>query len=125
MRILVVGDDVQVRHWCWLILESAGHEVFQARCRDEGLESALQERPDLILVDMGLPRINGLTFLGELRSRTETKTIPVVLVTTSAGEAQRLKAWFSDAVGYLTKPLHPARVAHAVTYVTARALRSA
>ena len=104
-RVLVVEDDERSRRLAREVLDLAGFHVLTATTGTEGIEVAMQERPDLILMDVGLPDMDGADALTRLRAATTTASIPVVAVTALAmkGDRERLlSAGFDD---YLSKPV--------------------
>jgi DNA-binding response OmpR family regulator len=107
VRTLVVDDDPDVRLVCRVALTSFGHEVLTARDGEEGLAAALQERPDIIVLDIMMPRKDGLTLLQELRADDETRDIPVILLSALAASSDQMRGYEVGADGYLTKPFSP------------------
>jgi signal transduction histidine kinase/ligand-binding sensor domain-containing protein/DNA-binding response OmpR family regulator len=119
-RILVVEDHPDLRAYVSGIL-ARDHEVMQAADGAEGLESAIAELPDLIVSDIMMPRMDGITFVRALRERGETAGIPVIFLTARAGEADEIEGLACGADQYLRKPFdagvlraHVAAALHAV-----------
>lgn len=100
-RILVVDDDPDMQDVMALTLELGGYEVSRASNGQQALERVAEEMPDLILLDMRMPVMDGWTFAAELRRRYASGA-PIV-VCTAAEDAQR-RAREVDAVGCLSKP---------------------
>ncbi len=103
--ILVVEDNPKNLKLFKDILEYNGHTVFEAHDGLEALESACMILPDAILLDVQLPKMNGVEVARELRSRDETKDLPIIAVTAFAmkGDEKRfLEAGFN---GYIAKPI--------------------
>jgi DNA-binding response OmpR family regulator len=107
VRTLVVDDDPDVRLVCRVALTSFGHEVLTARDGEEGLATALRERPDMIVLDIMMPRKDGLSLLRDLRADESAKEIPVVLLSALAASTDQLRGYEAGADGYLTKPFSP------------------
>jgi CheY-like chemotaxis protein len=104
-KILLVDDSKTVLLMEQMILKKGPYDVVTATDGSEGLERALSERPDLILMDMVMPSMNGLEAVRELRRRDVTRDIPVIMVTTR-GEAESMQAGFESGCNdYLTKPI--------------------
>ena len=108
-KILVVDDSRTV-----LLVEqgllSRTYDVLTATDGVEGLHAALDHRPDLILLDVVMPRMSGLQALAALRAREETRDIPVILVT-SRGELESVEAGYrGGASEYVLKPIHAAEL---------------
>ena len=78
--ILIVDDEPDIRFMMRLILESAGHEVTEARHGGMGLQSVKASRPDLVITDVMMPTMDGLEFITRLRSDPETAAIPILAV---------------------------------------------
>ena len=104
-RILVVEDQEDLRGVLRDLLTGSGYEVAEAADGGEGVAKAKSERPDLILMDIQLPDMDGVTALGRLREMGTTTSIPVVALTAfaMAGDRERLLAAGFD--GYLAKPI--------------------
>ena len=104
-RVLVVDDSQLNRKLASAVLEAAGYEVLLAEDGEQALAVASEALPDLILMDVQLPKIDGYEATRRLRARPETKDIIIVALTSHAmvGEAQRAKDAGCD--GYLSKPI--------------------
>ena len=105
-RVLVVDDASLVRLYYREALEAAGFEVDEALNGIEALEKVLIAPIDLLVVDVNMPQMDGLTFLRTLRSRDgEVATIPALVTSTEAAEKDIAAAWVSGANFYLVKPV--------------------
>ncbi|WP_009965140.1 response regulator [Verrucomicrobium spinosum] len=107
-RALVVDDEVQLRRLLRLALESKGYEVFEAGTGSLGLSEAAFRHPDVILLDLGLPDMDGLEVLKRLREWTET---PVLVLSVRDQEAIKVAALENGADDYVTKPFSTAELA--------------
>jgi CheY-like chemotaxis protein len=106
-KILVVDDSDTSLMMGLLVLKRAAYDVIIARDGAEGIEKAAAEKPDLILMDAVMPRVDGFAAARELRRRDDTRGIPVILLT-SRNEADRQAAAAEPAASdSLTKPLEP------------------
>jgi DNA-binding response OmpR family regulator len=103
-RILVVDDSPDVRLALATILEDAGHEVVEAEDGDQVFDVALQEKPNLVLLDVMMPRVNGFDALAALKADTRTAQIPVIMVTAKGRPEDMAMARSLGAVEYVTKP---------------------
>lgn len=101
LRALIVDDEVQMRRLLTVALEAAGYEVFQAETGQQGLAEVAYRRPDVILLDLGLPDLDGLTVLQRLREWSET---PVVILSVRDDEEGKVAALDAGADDYVTKP---------------------
>ena len=101
LDILVIDDEVQIRRLLRLTLESAGYKVREAENGSLGLNEAAVRHPDAIVLDLGLPDINGLEVLRRLREWTK---IPVLILSVRGEESDKIAALDAGADDYLTKP---------------------
>lgn len=106
-RVLVVDDAVTVRAYTRQILEADGFLVDEAVNGIEGLERALAEPPDLLIVDVNMPKMDGYSMLRTVRREPSLATIPALMITTESKEEDRLRALSAGANGYLPKPVRP------------------
>jgi CheY-like chemotaxis protein len=106
-RILLIEDNLQNLYLARFLLEQAGHQVLQAETGPLGLSMAAQERPDLILLDIQLPGMDGHTVARTLKSNPELLSIPVIAVTSYAMAGDREKCLAAGAEGYIEKPINP------------------
>jgi DNA-binding response OmpR family regulator len=102
--ILIIEDEKEISLILKMRLESAGYEVRQAFDGDEGLEMAATNAPDLILLDLILPKRGGLQVLDEIKKNNATKKTPVILVTGLAQELEEVRKGALKADGYFLKP---------------------
>lgn len=103
--ILLVEDNPLNLKLATVILENAGYEVIQAVDAEAAEEAIRRRRPDVILMDMGLPEKDGFTFTRELRLDPKTSEIPVLAVTSYAMKGDEQRAMEAGCRGYLTKPI--------------------
>ena len=107
-RILLVDDEAPIRLAVQICLELNNHwEVLVAASGREGLEMAVIEQPDVILLDIVMPEMDGLTFLQKLRSHPSTHSIPVVLLTATAYLIGANLLEQLDVSGVIAKPFQP------------------
>jgi twitching motility two-component system response regulator PilH len=102
-RILLIEDDKFLRRACEVGLKKRGFTVLTTVDGEEGLRQARSELPDLILLDMLMPRLSGMQALEELKKDERTRDIPVVILSNSSVEADMQKAQELGAAGYLIK----------------------
>ena len=101
LKMLVIEDEVQLRRLLRLVLQSKCHEIFEADTGVEGLRVAALKRPDVILLDLGLPDIDGLEVLQRLREWTDT---PILVLSVLDKEEVKVAALEQGADDYVTKP---------------------
>lgn len=104
-KILVIEDSATERHGIKETLEKAGHTVIECNNGEEGVAKAKEEQPNLVLMDIVMPGMNGFQATRAITRDDATKHIPVIIVTTKAQETDRLWGERQGAKGYLTKPL--------------------
>jgi CheY-like chemotaxis protein len=107
LRVLVVDDDPVIVELLVLNLELEGHEAITARDGREALTLAREGAPDLLLLDIMMPEIDGFAVCRQLREDPETADLPVVLLSARAQEADLLRGTAAGADAYVTKPFDP------------------
>jgi two-component system KDP operon response regulator KdpE len=106
-RILVVEDEPDIRRFVRLTLESEGHEVFEAAGLERGLIEAGSRRPDLAIVDLGLPDGDGVDLIRDLRTWSAA---PIIVLSARSGEGDKVGALDAGADDYLVKPFGAAEL---------------
>ncbi|MDR2172603.1 MAG: response regulator [Burkholderiales bacterium] len=104
-RILVVDDSQTERHVLSEYLIQGGHEVFQSNSGEDGIAKAKDVKPDLVMMDVVMPGLNGFQATRVLQRTPETQNIPVLLCTTKDKETDRIWGMRQGACEYLTKPV--------------------
>lgn len=103
-RILLIDDEKDLLEEMTLRLEAVGYEVLVAFDGQEGLEKAREDKPDLIQMDVLMPKMNGYQVCRELKGADETKSIPIILLTARAQESDKFLGKETGANAYITKP---------------------
>lgn len=103
-KILVIDDSPTMLSGTSKILETAGHSVIQATSGEEGIEKATNDTPDVILMDVVMPGLNGFQATRTLTSNEVTKHIPVIMLTTKDQETDKVWAKRQGASDYVIKP---------------------
>ena len=119
-RVLVADDDRQMRRLVRMILERDGHEVVEAADGLDALDMIESGRVDLLVLDLDMPRLDGLGVLEELRARVVTASLPVIVLTARVGEAEA-QVLDLGAQDFITKPVQPASLQARVRAVLRRA----
>ena len=112
--ILLVEDNEDNLVVYRTILEHVGYKVIEARDGEEGVSRATQHLPDLILMDISIPKLDGWEATQRLKGASETRGIPIIALTAHALEEDRQKAVQVGCDGYLAKPVEPRRVVQEV-----------
>ena len=121
-RILVIEDDPNVVELARLYLVNDGHQVLTASDGIEGLRLALDEAPDLIVLDLMLPKLDGMSVCRRVREESE---VPIVMLTARVEEEDTLSGLETGADDYITKPFSPRELAARVRAVLRRTARDA
>lgn len=103
--ILLIEDSATDAHAYASVLRANGHEVVTASTGEEGMELAQKHNPDLIIMDIVMPGVNGFQATRELRRGTETSTIPIIMMSTKDQETDRIWGLRQGAFDYLVKPV--------------------
>jgi len=106
-RILAVDDEKHIVRLVEVNLQRAGFEVATAYDGREALEKVKQDPPDLIVLDVMMPQLDGFSVLKALKQDPATKHIPVIMLTAKAQDADVFRGWQSGVDSYLTKPFNP------------------
>lgn len=109
-RILIVEDQEDNRAILRDVLSREGYQLIEAVDGREGVEIALRERPDLILMDIQLPVIDGYEATRRIKGHPDLKSIPVIAVTSYALSGDETKARAAGCDGYVTKPFSPRQI---------------
>ncbi|HHC71353.1 MAG TPA: response regulator [Thiotrichales bacterium] len=109
-RVLIVDDSPTEIHVLKSILEKNGYDVVSATSADSGIALAKSEQPDLILMDIVMPGMNGFQATRQLSKAPETASIPVIIVTTKDQETDRVWGLRQGAKDYITKPVEEAEL---------------
>lgn len=116
-RILVADDNQQIRMLVSAALRSLGHEIVHAVDGENALEMAIAERPDLVLLDVTMPKLDGFEVLGFLRKRPETADVKVIMLTTAAQKTDLKHGAELGCDEYVTKPFDPKTLREVVVRV--------
>ncbi|HAJ78747.1 MAG TPA: response regulator [Fibrobacteres bacterium] len=106
--ILVIEDNEQNLYLVTFLLEQSGFNIFAARSGPEGIETAGRIEPDLILLDIQLPIMDGYAVAHELRQNPDLQNVPIVAVTSYAMVGDKEHALQAGCTGYIEKPINPA-----------------
>jgi DNA-binding response OmpR family regulator len=118
--VLVVDDDSDIRELVTFKLEQMGYTVLSEKDGEGGLAAALSEKPDLILLDVMMPKLTGIEVCQRLRDDATTAGIPVILITAKAQEVDVERGFAAGADDYIVKPFSPRELATRVEAVLSR-----
>ena len=107
-RILVVEDNIDNYELVRFILERAGYDVFLAMNGRDGLGAARSQKPDLILMDLTMPEMDGWLAAEKLKADDATKSIPLIALSAHTLPSERKRALEAGCDGYVSKPIHMA-----------------
>jgi len=108
--ILSVDDSASALQMVKLTLTSAGYQVVQAVNGADGLAKARAGNVDMVLTDVNMPKMDGITLVRELRRLDSYKYVPVLVLTTEAGQDEKMAGKQAGATGWLVKPLDPEKL---------------
>lgn len=109
-RILAVDDTRALLNLLVDCLKRGGHEVVTARDGAEALEKLREHKPDLVITDLNMPRMNGLEFIEAARKEPAGRAVPMLLLTTETAQELKDRAREVKATGWLTKPFDPDQI---------------
>src|SRR4051794_22792267 len=110
--ILVVDDDVEVSDGVRVVLERQGYRVLQARDGQQGKQMVYQQRPDLVILDMMMPRMGGYPVLEHFKGKTDAP--PIIMITANEGSRHKAYAEYLGVIDYIRKPFAMERLLEAV-----------
>jgi DNA-binding response OmpR family regulator len=110
-RVLVIDDEAPIRLLCRVNLEAEGMDVLEASDGPTGLEKARNEDPDVILLDVMMPGLDGWQVAEELIDSEPTSSIPIVFLTARAEARDRARGLDLGGIDYVTKPFNPVELA--------------
>lgn len=109
-KVLAVDDTRALRNMLAACLKKGGHEVYVACDGEEALQQLLDHKPDLVITDLNMPKMNGLEFIEAARKVPEGQSLPMLLLTTETAQALKDRAKEVKATGWLTKPFDPNQI---------------
>lgn len=119
-KILIVDDDIDSLKLIGLMLQRHGYEVVAASAGTQALSKAVADHPDLIILDIMMPDMDGYEVCRRLRANPETRSIPIIMFTAKTLVDDKVAGFEAGADDYLTKPTHPAELASRVKAILAR-----
>ncbi len=123
-KIMVVDDDLQSLKLIGLMLQRRGYAIVAARGGEQALAKAETDRPDLVILDVMMPDMDGLEVCRRLRSNPNTSHIPIIMFTAKILVSDKVEGFQAGADDYLTKPIHPNELAARVETALQRSLQA-
>ncbi len=117
VKILAVDDSQSMRQMVGYVLKSAGYEVVEAEDGQEALEWAEKNLVDLVLTDVNMPRMDGITLVGKLRELSDYQYVPILVLTTESGDDKKMAGKKAGATGWIVKPFDPQKLLKAIERV--------
>jgi len=105
-KILIVDDNQDSRELAVKVLKNKGYQMIEAIDGEEALEKAVAEKPDLILMDISIPKITGYEVTRKLKSQADFKATPIIALTAHAMKGDKEKALEAGCDGYISKPIN-------------------
>ena len=120
-RILVVDDEVYIVHILDFSLGMEGYEVVTALDGEQALERVAQQKPDLIVLDIMMPKLDGYETCKVLKSREETRDIPIILLSAKGRNVDQKTGFEVGADDYITKPFSPRKLVERINAILGHA----
>ncbi|HYD51420.1 MAG TPA: response regulator [Gemmatimonadaceae bacterium] len=117
--VLAVDDSITMRQMVTFSLGGAGYRVIEASDGDEALEIAKRQAVDLVITDLNMPRMDGITLIRELRALVEHRCTPIVMLTTESAQEKKVEGQAAGATGWIVKPFQPEQIVKVVKRVLA------
>ncbi len=110
--ILIVDDDIELSDGLRAVLERQGHRIIQARDGHQGKKQVYEQRPDLVILDMMMPRMGGYPVLEHFKDKTDAP--PIIMITANEGSRHKAYAEYLGVIDYIRKPFAMERLLEAV-----------
>ena len=116
-KILIADDSISMRQMVNFTLKTAGHEVVEAKDGEEALELASNNQFDLIISDINMPKMNGIDLTTTLRTKSNYRFTPILLLTTESSADKKGQGKAAGATGWIMKPFKPDALIHTIDKV--------
>jgi len=117
--ILTVDDSRTMRDMLLMTLTDAGYDVVQAEDGEDGLEKLAAKRPDAIITDINMPKLDGFGFIEKVRADPSNIAVPILVLTTESEQDRKDRARQAGATGWIVKPFNPTKLLDALRRVGA------
>ena len=115
--ILTVDDSKTIRDMVSFTLKEAGFDVMEAEDGQKALDAVSSKKPDIIITDLNMPNMDGLTLIQKLREMEAFKTTPILMLTTEQGDDKKGKGRSVGATGWIVKPFDPEKLIQVINKV--------
>ncbi len=112
--VLTVDDSRTIREMVSFTLKGAGFDVIEAEDGKLALQAVANKKPDLIITDLNMPNMDGLTLIRELRAQNDFKSTPILMLTTEQGDDKKSEGRSAGATGWIVKPFDPEKLIQVV-----------
>lgn len=116
-KVLIVDDSTMVRQMVTFTLQEAGFDVLQAENGQDALNKLSGQAVDLIVTDLNMPVMDGITFIGNARTLASAKYIPILMLTTESQPEMKQKGKAAGATGWIVKPFDPPKLLSVIAKV--------
>lgn len=107
---MIVDDSASMRQLVAFTIKDAGYDVLLAENGRDALEKMSRTKVDMVITDLNMPEMDGITFIRELRGKTDYKFVPIVMLTTESQEAKKQEGRAAGASGWIVKPFSPTQL---------------
>ncbi|MEM7207159.1 MAG: response regulator [Pseudomonadota bacterium] len=118
-NILAVDDSTSLRQMVSFTLQGQGHTVVQAEDGVDGLQAAKSQTFDLVITDVNMPNMDGISLIKELRSLPAYRNTPLLMLTTESGDDKKAQGKQAGATGWIVKPFNPDKLTNVISRVLA------
>ena len=115
--VITVDDSMSIRETVKMVLGSAGYEVLSAEDGAAGLRLCEQRKADLVVTDLNMPNMDGITLIARLRALPQYKFTPLIMLTTESQDSKKQAGKAAGATGWLVKPFDPAKLVSVIQQV--------
>jgi two-component system, chemotaxis family, chemotaxis protein CheY len=116
-KILIVDDSITIRQLVSSTLTEAGFDVMQAQNGQDGLEKSCSTDVDLIITDLNMPIMDGITFIKGVRNSTSNRFVPILMLTTESQAEKKMEGKAAGATGWIVKPFDPPKLLAVISKV--------
>lgn len=107
---LIVDDSASMRQLIAFTIKDAGYDVLLAENGRDALEKMSRAKIDMVITDLNMPEMDGITFIRELRGKADFKFVPIIMLTTESQEAKKQEGRAAGASGWIVKPFSPSQL---------------